>query len=321
VHRPSRGSFWLRLTLSVGAAVCTGLDASDPLDHLDPDAPWLGPRSACAMPRSPASLEEASATLSGARNEKVRVQAALVLGRLGDPRAVPALIRALRDRSPLVRAVAAEVLGHLGAESARTALEAATRDESPYVRRHAAQALRQVDRGVRSEPRTHPPAEPESLPRPRSPILEIHQMGDRTHRASPALRERMRRAVTAELAAVPPQPHQDRFMVDGAIRAIEITQRSLDVEVKCDVQLILSTWPGHSILLMSSGEATVQRPRARFRSGMLAEMQNDAVQHAVRGAAEALLHHLGARAATTPVGTSETAARGGGPGAGSGDGH
>jgi hypothetical protein len=306
----------------LGAAVCAGLDASEPADHLDlRDAPWLGTRSACATPRSPASLEEAAATLSSARNEKVRVQAALVLGRLGDPRAVPALIRALRDRSPLVRAVAAEVLGNLGAESARTALEAATRDDSPYVRRHAAQALRQLDRGARSEARPHPPAAPESVARARSPILEIHPMGDRSRRASAALRERMRRAVVAELAAVPAQPHQDRFMVDGAIRALEHTERGPDVEVRCDVQLILSTWPGHSILLMSSGEATVQRPRARFRSSMLAEMQNDAVQHAVRGAADALLHHLGARPATTPTGSSETAVRGGGPGSGSGDGH
>jgi hypothetical protein len=106
----------------------------------------------------------------------------------------------------------------------------------------------------------------------------------------------MRRAVVAELAPTAGHPWPESFTIDGAIRALDIKQGKLEVEVRCDVQLILSTHPGQAIVLMSSGEATVQRPRGRFRSGMLLDMQNDALQHAVRGAAEELRRHLTSRA-------------------------
>jgi hypothetical protein len=278
VPRPSHRGLWLVLTLAVG--VTLGAAGSG-------GGPGGSGRAAAASHARTDSLETAITTLAQARNEKVRVQAALVLGRMRDPRGIPALTRALADRSAVVRAVAAQVLGDLGAESARPALEVATQDDSPLVRRHAAQALRQL---VRAAPRH---------------VLAVNPMGDRTGRASPALRERMRRAVVAELAAPAGRPWPASFTVDGAIRALDVAQGKLEVEVRCGVQLILSTHPGQSIVLMSSGEATVQRPRARFRSGMLLDMQNDALQHAVRGAAEELRQHLTARAsasATTPPG-------------------
>lgn len=49
--------------------------------------------------------------------------ACVVLGNLGDPSAVPALIGALNDAAPLVRGHAAWALGRLGGEPARTALQ------------------------------------------------------------------------------------------------------------------------------------------------------------------------------------------------------
>src|SRR5689334_9191208 len=49
---------------------------------------------------------------------KVRVQAALVLGKLGDRRAVPTLIQALNDDNETVRGVAATSLGRLGDRNA-----------------------------------------------------------------------------------------------------------------------------------------------------------------------------------------------------------
>jgi hypothetical protein len=284
VPRPSHGGLWLGLTLSVGLTVgAAGTGGGGPGDARWSDRLWPTGRAAAA-PHSPTeSLEATVTTLAQARNEKVRVQAALVLGRIRDPRGIPALTRALSDRSAVVRAVVAQVLGDLGAESARPALEVATRDDSPLVRRHAAQALRQL---ARSTPRH---------------VLEVNPMGDRTRRASPALRERMRRAVVAELAPPAGHPWPGSFTIDGAIRSLDVKQGRLEVEVRCDVQLILSTHPGQAIVLMSSGEATVQRPRARFRSGMLLDMQNDALQHAVRGAAEELRRHLTSRASAAPT--------------------
>jgi hypothetical protein len=282
VPRPSHRGLWLGLTLSVGVMVDAAGSGDGPGGPSWADRVWPTGRAAAATAHAPTDLLETTVTtLAEARNDKVRVQAALVLGRMRDPRGIPALTRALADRSAVVRAVAAQVLGDLRAESARPALEVATRDDNPLVRRHAAQALRQL---LRTPPRH---------------VLEVNPMGDRTRRASTALRERMRRAVVAELAPTPGHPWPESFTIDGAIRALDVKRVKLDVEVRCDVQLILSTHPGQAIVLMSSGEATVQRPRARFRSSMLLDMQNDALQHAVRAAAEELRGHLTSRASAT----------------------
>lgn len=295
--RPSRGGFWLSLTLLGAATIWLTV-------HEDLELGLglgLGFRDASAARPPERSLNSTAAALAEARNEKVRVQAALVLGRLRDPRAIPALTRALADRSALVRAVAAQILGEfgdLGAESARPALEVASHDPSAFVRRHAIAALERLTR----------------VPAPR-PVLEVRPMGDHTRRASPALREQMRRTVIAELAPLSQHLHQGiplalpgGFTVDGAIRALEVKEGKREVEVRCDVQLILSTHPGQAMVLMSSGEATVQRPRGRFRSAMLREMQNDALEHAVRGAAEELRQHLTPRApAPAPATATATA--------------
>lgn len=287
--RPSHRGLRLRLALSVGVTLGAAGTGGGPGGAHWTDRVWPTGRAAAAAHTPPDSLETTITTLAQAHNEKVRVQAALVLGRMRDPRGIPALTRALSDRSAVVRAVVAQVLGDLAAESARPALEVATRDDSPLVRRHAAQALRQL---VRAAPRH---------------VLAVNPMGDRTGRASPALRERMRRAVVAELTAPAGHPWPGSFTIDGAIRALEVKQGRLEVEVRCDVQLILSTHPGQAIVLMSSGEATVQRPRGRIRSGMLLDMQNDALQHAVRGAAEELRQHLASRASATTTTTPSTA--------------
>ncbi|MBI3966770.1 MAG: tRNA epoxyqueuosine(34) reductase QueG, partial [Chloroflexi bacterium] len=56
--------------------------------------------------------------------------AAVVLGNLGDARALPALVRALADPEPLVRGHVAWALGRLGGPEARSALEAALETEA-----------------------------------------------------------------------------------------------------------------------------------------------------------------------------------------------
>src|SRR3954465_5240763 len=68
---------------------------------------------------------------------KVRVQAALVLGKLLDKRAVPALMQALKDENESVRGVAATSLGRIGDKGAANALLEATNDSSEFVRTQA----------------------------------------------------------------------------------------------------------------------------------------------------------------------------------------
>lgn len=66
----------------------------------------------------------------------------VALGNIGDPVAVPALIRALHDHEPLVRGHAAWALGRIGGAAAHAALvEALARDEDASVRAEARCAL------------------------------------------------------------------------------------------------------------------------------------------------------------------------------------
>jgi HEAT repeat protein len=73
-----------------------------------------------------------------------RVRAAERLGEIGDARAIPALIEALRDKNLLVRMAAARALGEIGDAGAVPALIEALRDESDSVQLDAAVALNNI---------------------------------------------------------------------------------------------------------------------------------------------------------------------------------
>jgi hypothetical protein len=232
--------------------------------------PWAQERGHGA--RDP--FATATAAVVGARNEKVRVQAALVLGHAGDIRATPFLVRALGDPSPAVRAMAAKALGDIGDENARPALEVAAAEQNPFVRRQATAALAQLTE------------------RKGSTAIKVQSMGDQTRKASPALRERMRGFVTSELQGWKKRA-AGGYTVDGVIKTLSFSGRADLIEVKCGVELVLSTG-GNAIVMMSSGEAIVQRQRRQFRPAMQPSMEVEALQHAVRGASDELRQHFAA---------------------------
>ncbi len=100
---------------------------------------------AFAAPRARADkIDDLTRALMQDPSYKVRVQAALVLGKLNDRRAVPALMQALRDENESVRGVAATSLGRIGDRSAANALMQATNDSSEFVRAQARKALEAV---------------------------------------------------------------------------------------------------------------------------------------------------------------------------------
>ncbi len=85
--------------------------------------------------------------LQDASSFKVRLKAAVLLGRLDDPRAVRPLVRALRDDNYVVRGAAARALGNLGLPAAEGAIEnlfGLVEDEEPFVQKEAEQALRRL---------------------------------------------------------------------------------------------------------------------------------------------------------------------------------
>jgi hypothetical protein len=261
-------------------------------------AGWVagGARAAWAA-RTSARIEEVEDALAHDRSYKVRVDAALVLGRLHQTRSIPALIGALKDKDAPVRASAAQSLGRIGSPIARDALVKAAADPSPSVRRHAKAALQALGGDVDVET---PPAPTPGLPaiRPRAGkklSFEIKPMGDRTNRAGPALRSHMRDFVVAQLRPygdVSPPDNRGMFAVDGVIKDLTTSTHGADVEVNCAVQLVLSRQPGGGVFLLTTGEATVQRPKRQVRQGQKSTMELEALENALRSASEDLLNQI-----------------------------
>ena len=86
-------------------------------------------------PASADKIDDLTRALMQDPSYKVRVQAALVLGKLDDKRAVPALIQALHDENETVRGVAATSLGpHRRQGRGQRAHAGRRRDPSEFVR-------------------------------------------------------------------------------------------------------------------------------------------------------------------------------------------
>lgn len=264
-------------------------------------AVWSGGPSAWAQD-SVASLSE---DLAGARSFKVRVQAAYLLGKLRDPRVLPALARALSgDKDDVVREFVAGVIannpgGDPAGNNARIALVSALRDRSDKVRRAAKSGLQALERNVQrmasANTRAMPPA---SAPRANKRIkIVVGKMADRSGQASTGQRDRARQEVMGQLRASPSIALQDQvdddvsYIVDGSIRKLTLMSVRSDMEATCAIDLILSK-PSRGILMVASGEASVQKPRGQFRPHQRDGMQSEAIAHAVRSAHENLAQYL-----------------------------
>ena len=254
----------------------------------------VAPRAGVGEP--PARIDDVESSLQHDPSYKVRVDAAIVLGRLAQPRSVPVLVAALRDPHPSVRASAAYALGHFGSPLARDAVVSALRDPAPIVRRMAHDALRHLGGADESTPaeQGQPGIRRHSGPRP---SFEVKGMGDPGHQAGPALRSHMRDFVVDQLRPfgdVSPPENQGTYAVDGVIKSISLSTVGREVEVSCTVQLVISRQPTGGVFLMTSGEATVQRPKRQWRPEHRPGMELQALEAAVRGASEDLISNLAA---------------------------
>ena len=89
--------------------------------------------------RAGVSVEDLCRAVVEDPSYKVRVSAALTLGKVGGSAAVPSLIKALSDQNNSVRGIAAQSLGKIGEGSASDPLRALLRRESDaFVKSQAA---------------------------------------------------------------------------------------------------------------------------------------------------------------------------------------
>jgi hypothetical protein len=228
---------------------------------------------------------------------KVRVSAALVLGKLRDRRAVPALRKLLAtDKHYTVRATAAQSLGLIGDPTAIPELERARNDAHRFVRTQAEQALALLRRAP-PKPVVAVPA----TPAPERFYVGVGGIADKSRRAGPELTRKMREFVVRELQRTPgvslhPDPTGKKklrgYTLDGVITEIKRSQTREYVEISCEVSYVIGLYPKHSIIMMTSAGATVQTPRRIFRSAQERALQLEALENAVRGAHQNLVSFL-----------------------------
>jgi hypothetical protein len=233
-------------------------------------------------------VDEVCRALTSDPSWRVRLQAAVVLGKLRDGRAVPSLLRALGDDNETVRGLSAQVLGDLGDASVIAALERAQHDSSAFVREKAQQALA----------RLHPTsvALRGSSSRERKFHVEVGGIGAKSNRVSPELTQRLREFIIRELERTPNVTLEGKplsgFMIDSSITSVSRRLTDEWVEVTCEVSFVVGRLPSKAMVMMTSGGATVQAPRAGFRPEKERALQMDALEGAVQGANQNLLAFL-----------------------------
>jgi hypothetical protein len=212
-------------------------------------------------------VDDLTRTLMQDPSYKVRVQAALVLGKLTDKRSVPALIQALKDENESVRGVAATSLGRIGDKAAANALLAAsTGDSSEFVRSQARKALEQVANAAPSL----------GLPPPRAGAKFYVAIGFQSGgKAGPQYADLVRSTLAKELQKLPEvtlsvggggeassaalrSHHLQGFIVDGTIQRLSAQSMGGQQQIDCDLKAYVATWPDKSIKMMTTEGASLQ---------------------------------------------------------------
>lgn len=213
-------------------------------------------------------------------SDKVRLSAALNLTRLGDPRAILPLAKALgNDADKTVRGAAAVGLGKLvtdqiDARIRKAAIAALTRardsDDSSFVQAEAGKALKAI--GVSGG------SAAVQAPNTGGAIyVNIGPMASRTGDAAVdgklkalmvKVANRTMSRVASQMATTWPGGAPTRamldarstagFYVDGTVNEMKVKESGSSVTVSCRINMLLASYPDKSIFGLLSGGASVQ---------------------------------------------------------------
>jgi hypothetical protein len=241
------------------------------------------------------SLRELSEKLRTAEDFRIRVTAALELGRLQDPNAIDPLVDALRDQNASVRAAAAAALEQIGDPSALPALKQHRLDRSDAVRRAVRSAIITLEQPTGS--------------RPTKVLVQIGTMKNQTNVKGSSIeaeleeesRKKLDELPGIEVLSAKPDQQQDSkkkklpvVMVSGHIQKLKAVRDGQEIVYSASVEYILHTMPGQSIAAKVSGNATAslteEEAKDKQRSAELRrQVLEAAIASALRGAPRALL--------------------------------
>jgi HEAT repeats len=225
---------------------------------------WLVLAVAWDAPARADKIDDLTRALMQDPSYKVRVQAALILGKLNDKRAVPALIQALHDENETVRGVAATSLGQLGDKSAANALmQSATNDSSDFVKGQAKKALELVAGGGGG-------SAPGPTPRPGARFYVAIDILGRVEpqwarMAKEALQRELQKLPNVTLAVAGGTPtksllsshHLSGFVVDVNVQQLTAVPASGGQQIDCGLKAVVATFPEKSIKMMTQEGASL----------------------------------------------------------------
>jgi len=242
---------------------------------------------------APPSVADLASRLKNGEDFRVRVQAALELGKTRDPDALDPLIAALGDQHASVRAASAAGLAELGDADAIPALKQRRLDRSDAVRKQIRQSLEELEALAAGEPR------------PARLLIKIGQMKNQTAVKSKQIEAELEQESRKKLDELPgvrviPRNEKDKksdklpvVLVSGHIQRLQASRDGSDVVYSASVEYILHTMPDESIAAKVSGSAsgtlTQEEAKDEARAAELRhEVLGAAIASALRRAPRAL---------------------------------
>ena len=273
--------------------------------------------------------------LHDARDFRVRVRAAFVLGNSGQPQSAASLEQALSDPHPAVRAAAATALGNVGTPQSLAALRRAEHDREEVVREQAARAIAQIEATHASQPPTRIPAragsgaaaQPSSAPAVtfdgKRYVVVVGTMANRSEHQDPSAAQVLSREILATLResgdvlafssseeVTAPHAKQIRERALPLLRLegnlVRVTRRdgAGEVSVRCEVSIMILDERQRAVRGAVSGAAS----RAEQPSSRRDEQDRRLVEQALIRAVRSALSNIGtAFAAASAYGASSAA--------------
>lgn len=238
------------------------------------------------------ALDELVGQLRDGKDFRVRVQAALQLGKTMDPAALPPLVAALDDENASVRAAAVAALETLGDQRAIAPLREHRLDRSEAVRKQIKATLEELE------------AQAQNTPRPKVLVkLGIMKNGSgvKSKRIESDLALASRQKLN-ELPGVKVLGEGDDgagrqtpvVMVTGSVEQLRAAREGSAIVYTAKVEYVLHTMPDQSIAAKVSGSASAQASEQeandQTRSAQLRkDVLEAAIASALRRAPPALL--------------------------------
>jgi hypothetical protein len=225
---------------------------------------------------------------------KVRMQAAITLGRLKEKRAVPALIRALGDEHETVRGVTCAALAEVGDERAIPELKKRAKgDSNAFVRTQAEKAVARLEGGGGGG----------AGPPPGSRFyLTIGKMANKSEKGGTTASKVLGDALLKEFSKVTgvatswgsgkpsagdlAKRKIKGFVLDGSILSLTAKKSGGTVEISCNIKVSMATFPGNSMKAFYTGGASTEVSASSYRPGAEDSLFKDVLEGAAQGARE-----------------------------------